>query len=267
MCRWVAYAGPQIYLQELLFDQTHSLVQQSLAAREASVTTNGDGFGVAWYGHRPHPGLFKDILPAWNDANLRSLSAQIQSGLFLAHVRASTGTSVSRNNCHPFVHAHWSFMHNGQIGGWQECRREVEALIDASLYRHRLGTTDSEALFLIALGEGLAQDPVMAMQRTLCKVLQVMARHQVREPLRLSAALSDGERIWAFRYSSDQRSPSLYFGSPALPGATTPEGMVTTIASEPSDNQAAHWQSVAEGGGLVWERGRVRAFALGSLPA
>jgi glutamine amidotransferase len=106
----------------------------------------------------------------------------------------------------------------------------------------------------------------MAMQRTLRKVLQVMAQHQVREPLRLSAALSDGERIWAFRFSSDQASPTLYFGSPALSGATTPEGMVTTIASEPSDNQAAHWHAVPEGGGLVWEQGRVRAFELGNLP-
>ncbi|MFM8880662.1 MAG: class II glutamine amidotransferase, partial [Betaproteobacteria bacterium] len=101
MCRWIAYAGPEIYLEDLLFHQEYSIASQSLAARESVFTTNGDGFGVAWYGNRTAPGLFKDILPAWNDSNLRSIAAQIQTRLFFAHVRASTGTAVTRTNCHP----------------------------------------------------------------------------------------------------------------------------------------------------------------------
>ena len=81
MCRWVAYAGPEIYLEDLIFHQEHSIVQQSLAATQSSWVTNGDGFGVAWYTKRTTPGLFKDILPAWNDSNLRSLAAHIQTRL------------------------------------------------------------------------------------------------------------------------------------------------------------------------------------------
>ena len=73
MCRWVAYAGPKIYLEDLIFHQEHSIVQQSLAATQSAWVTNGDGFGVAWYTKRTTPGLFKDVLPAWNDSNLRSL--------------------------------------------------------------------------------------------------------------------------------------------------------------------------------------------------
>ena len=76
MCRWVAYAGPEIYLEDLIFHQEHSIVSQSLAATQSAWVTNGDGFGVAWYNNRTAPGLFKDILPAWNDSNLRSLAAQ-----------------------------------------------------------------------------------------------------------------------------------------------------------------------------------------------
>ncbi|MBM3521755.1 MAG: class II glutamine amidotransferase, partial [Alphaproteobacteria bacterium] len=101
MCRWLAYSGRPVYLEQLLFQPEHSLISQSLRARRSRVTTNGDGFGVGWYGARPEPGLYRDYRPAWNDENLRSLAEQIRSGVFFAHVRASTGTATSRSNCHP----------------------------------------------------------------------------------------------------------------------------------------------------------------------
>ena len=40
---------------------------------------------------------------------------QIGSPLFLAHIRAATGTPVEQTNCHPFRHGRWLFMHNGFI--------------------------------------------------------------------------------------------------------------------------------------------------------
>ena len=82
MCRWMAYAGAEIYLENLLFLQKNSLISQSLKATRSSFVTNGDGFGVAWYGDRKSPGLFKDVLPAWNDENLKELSRHIKSNLF-----------------------------------------------------------------------------------------------------------------------------------------------------------------------------------------
>ena len=51
MCRWIAYSGAPIYLDELLFKPKHSLIDQSLAARKGETTTNGDGFGVAFDEH------------------------------------------------------------------------------------------------------------------------------------------------------------------------------------------------------------------------
>jgi hypothetical protein len=56
-----------------------------LAARSITYTTPRD-ITVAWYTKRTAPGLFKDILPAWNDSNLRSLAAHIRSRLFFAQV-------------------------------------------------------------------------------------------------------------------------------------------------------------------------------------
>jgi predicted glutamine amidotransferase len=49
MCRWLAYSGSPIRLEELLVKRDRSLIDQSLHARQGATTTNGDGFGVGWY--------------------------------------------------------------------------------------------------------------------------------------------------------------------------------------------------------------------------
>ena len=206
MCRWVAYAGPEIYLEDILFHQTNSIVSQSLSAKESVFTTNGDGFGVAWYTARTQAGLFKDVLPAWNDANLRSLAAHIRTRLFFAHVRATTGTSVNRANCHPFIWRNWTFMHNGQIGNWARCRKSFESHIHADFFPHREGTTDSEALFLLAISLGLEQDPVRAINETLRIALKTMQDHQAEEPLRATLAISNGQEIRSEEHTSELQS-------------------------------------------------------------
>ena len=42
--------GAPILLEELLYKPDHSLIDQSLHSRLGVETTNGDGFGVGWYG-------------------------------------------------------------------------------------------------------------------------------------------------------------------------------------------------------------------------
>ena len=153
------YIGSPIHLSDILSAPEHSLIEQSRAPDEGKARLNGDGFGIAWYDKRAEPGLYKDVHPAWSDVNLRSFANQVQSHLFLAHVRASTGTAISRNNCHPFVVDNWSFMHNGLIGGFEQVRKKVDMLIPDALYKHRKGATDSEAFFLNALGQGLDNNP------------------------------------------------------------------------------------------------------------
>jgi glutamine amidotransferase len=210
MCRWAAYTGTPIFLEDIVSRPGHSLIHQSQGATECKSAINADGFGLAWYGERPEPGLFRDILPAWSDPNLRSLTGQVKSHLFLAHVRASTGTATSRNNCHPFAVGRWSFMHNGQIGGYDRFRRDAEMLIPDHLYAHRKGATDSEALFLIALGEGLDADPKAALERATAR-LEVLSRDKGTGPhVRMTVAFSDGVRLFAARYATDDKAPTLY---------------------------------------------------------
>ena len=144
MCRWMAYSGDPILVEDLLFRPKHSLIDQSLHSRLGATTTNGDGFGIGWYGDGPVPALFKSVDPAWNDQNLREIASQVRTPLFFAHVRASTGTPVQRTNCHPFRHGRWLWMHNGALRGFHETKRELlrgRRPVAVSRHRglHRLG--------------------------------------------------------------------------------------------------------------------------------
>ncbi|EEX88043.1 hypothetical protein B998_01925 [Brucella sp. F96/2] len=203
MCRWAAYLGPETYLEDIISSPSHSLVAQSHDAHEAKTRTNGDGFGVAWYGHRSEPGLYRDILPAWSDQNLRSLARQIRSRLFLAHVRASTGGLTSRSNCHPFVSGRWSFMHNGQIGNFDRLRRRLESHLGDELYTQKHGATDSELIFLLMLEFGLDNDPVLALTRTVSTIVEEAICAGVPPFLRLTAAFSEGNQLYAIRYATE----------------------------------------------------------------
>lgn len=237
MCRWAAYLGPELYLEDVIASPCHSLIAQSHDAQEAKTRTNGDGFGVAWYGERSEPGLYRDILPAWSDQNLRSLSRQIRSHLFLAHVRASTGGVTSRMNCHPFVSGKWSFMHNGQIGHFDRLRRGLEARLSDVLYAQKLGSTDSELIFLLMLQHGLDDDPAQALVKTVHDIVAEAGKANVPAFIRLTAAFSDGKQLYAVRYATDRFAPSLYT-------ATLSPNAGLCVVSEPLDGEAGNWMPV-----------------------
>ncbi|WP_126978685.1 class II glutamine amidotransferase [Frigidibacter oleivorans] len=245
MCRWAAYTGEAIFLEDIVSRPGHSLIRQSHCASQCLTSVNADGFGLAWYGERPEPGLYRDVMPAWSDPNLKSLVAQVRSRLFLAHVRASTGTATSRNNCHPFVVGRWCFMHNGQIGGYDGFRRAAEMLIPDALYAHRRGATDSEALFLTALGEGLEEDPQGAMERATAR-FEALSRAAGAAPhVRLTAAYSDGRRLYAVRYATDEGAPTLYHR-----WSDSRQGRA--VVSEPLEDGEA-WEAVPPGSFCIFD--------------
>ena len=53
MCRWLAYSGSPLLIEEFLLKPKHSLIDQSLHSTLGAETTNGDGFGIGWYGTGP----------------------------------------------------------------------------------------------------------------------------------------------------------------------------------------------------------------------
>lgn len=212
MCRWNAYVGQPLLIDELLYRPKHGLIDESLHARMGAETTNGDGFGLGWYPSDmiDDPGRYRSVAPAWNDANLRDLTRHIESPLFLAHIRAAVGSPVQQTNCHPFRHGRWLFVHNGLIAGFAEMRRELLMAIDPALFAGVAGSTDSETLFYLALGNGLADDPLGAMERAVGLVEKTAAKHGIEKPVQMTVGIADGERLWAIRYASDQTPRTLF---------------------------------------------------------
>ena len=240
MCRFLAYLGNTIFLEDLVCKPQHSLVRQSLRADQAKAITNGDGFGIGWYGERNAPGVYREVMPAWSDENLLALCSNVRSHLFFAHVRAATGTGIARQNCHPFHYGPYLFMHNGQIGGYGQLRRTLEARLPDHLYAQRKGATDSELMFLLIIarlemGEAVTQ----AVSQVLGEIQAMMAVLQVSEPLRFAAALADGKQIHAFRFSSDKRAPTLYFHRCGAAGLV--------VASEPLADDQLGWELIPQG--------------------
>jgi len=214
MCRWLAYSGSPILIEELLYKPDHSLIDQSLHARLGVDTTNGDGFGVGWYGaHAEVPAVFRSIEPAWNDRNLREVAGHIHAPLFLAHIRASTGTAVQQTNCHPFRYGKWLWVHNGLVRDFPRLKRELALAVDESLFASIEGSTDSELLFYLALTFGLQEDPPAAVERTVGFVEEVGRSHGTGHPIQMTIGTTDGNSVWAFRYSSERKSRSLYYST------------------------------------------------------
>ena len=235
MCRWIAYRGEPIFLEELILEPSNSLIEQSLECLEGKARTNGDGFGIGWYGLKPEPGVFREVLPAWNDPNLRALAEQIKSNLFFAHVRASTGTETARLNCHPFAYGRWLFMHNGQISNYDACRRTLEGLVDDRFYGHRRGSTDSELLFLLMIQNGLEQDAHAAIRKTIAQVTEAAEREHGEAALKMTICLTDGHCLYACRHASEGMPPTLYWQL---------AGRDLLVASEPMGDDMESWNPI-----------------------
>jgi predicted glutamine amidotransferase len=255
MCRWLAYSGSPVLLEELLYKPAHSLIDQSRHARMGVETTNGDGFGVGWYGEGSNPGVFRGVGPAWSDRNLRNLSSQVSAHLFMAHIRASTGTPVQESNCHPFRYQDWLWMHNGSIAQFARLKRDLVLAVDPELYPAIEGSTDSELLFFLALTFGLRDDPPRAVEHAVGLVEATGRRHGVANAVQMTVATSDGEHVWAFRYSTEGRSRSLFYSTdvrtlrelhPDNENLRTLSDEARLVVSEPLGDLPGAWNEVPE---------------------
>ena len=248
----VSLSGESIYLDELVYEPEHSLVQQSIDARKAVTRVNADGFGLGWYTERETPGQFHEVLPAWGDENLRSLTHHIRSHRFMAHVRSSTGTQVSRSNCHPFIIDNWMFLHNGQIGEFEQVKYDLNQQLPEDLFLKRMGTTDSELIFLLMLKNGLREQPVDAIRQTLLDITQLMENRNIKEPLKASICISDGVKLWAVRYSSDNEAPTVFIRK---------KGSNISLASEPLERNR-DWKKITAQSILVIEGDTVTSHTI-----
>jgi predicted glutamine amidotransferase len=266
MCRWNAYVGQPLVIGELLYRTRHGLIDESLHSRMGAETTNGDGFGVGWYLERDRalPARYRNVNPAWNDANLRELADHIESPLFLAHIRAAVGSPVQQTNCHPFRHGRWLFVHNGLLAGFQTLRRDLLLEVDPAFFDGIAGSTDSELLFHLALTFGLEDDPLGAMERAVGFVETKARERGVENPVQGTVGISDGKRLWAVRYSSQHESRTLFVSEdvdalrrlhPENERLQHLDEGDRVVVSEPLADLAGAWIEVPESTGLVVEDG------------
>jgi predicted glutamine amidotransferase len=210
MCRWMAWLGQPVLIEELLFKTQHGIVDQSLHARMGAEPTNGDGFGLGWYGSGEGPAVYRSVFPAWSDPNLRELAAHTESPLFLAHVRAAIGSPVQETNCHPFRRGQWLFVHNGFIADFPLLRRDLMLAVDPSLFPEVHGSTDTEVVFNLALTHGLEDDPIDALEKTVGVIESVAEGRGVASAVQATFGVSDGATLWAVRYATEGRARSLF---------------------------------------------------------
>lgn len=261
MCRWVAYLGAPIAPKELLHDPERSLIEQSRRHAPNMEIPNGDGTGLGWYDRRSEPALFRSIVPAWGDENLLELAAEIRSPLFLAHVRAGTGTPVQQTNCHPFRWRNWLFVHNGYVADYKRLRRELLLAVHPDLFTNIDGSTDSEVLFHLALTFGLADDPIAGLERMAGFVEATAAAAGVTGPaLQMTIGVSDGHRLYAARYASGGEVNTLFVSEDAAAlRMLYPENERSShfndgaraVVSEPLFDLPGMWREVPAGSALV----------------
>jgi predicted glutamine amidotransferase len=215
MCRWMAWLGQPVLVEELLFNTKHGIVDQSLHSEMGAETTNGDGFGLGWYGSGKGPALYHSVSPAWGDANLRELAGHVESPLFIAHVRAAIGSPVQQTNCHPFRRGRWLFAHNGYVADFDLLRRDLMFAIQPEWFADVRGSTDTEVVFHLALTFGLEEDPIGAMERTIGLIEATGRAHGRTGLVQGTFGISDGETLWAVRYATEGVARTLFASTDA----------------------------------------------------
>ncbi len=266
MCRFVLYLGTPIVLSSLITEPDHSIIHQSFGSREREEPLNGDGFGVAWFVPQlsSRPAVFKEISPAWSNANLLNLARVTRSACVLAHVRAATpGFPVANVNCHPFTFGPLAFMHNGSVGGFRRIVRKLRAELSNEAYELIRGTTDSEHVFALIWDEyspNPEEEPLTrmatAIQGALRKLEQLQKEEGVEENSQYNLAISDGRCAVVSRYSSQPGKPAnslyLYTGDSyrcvdgeVLLAEAGEDTRAVIVASEPLSNETG-WVKVED---------------------
>jgi predicted glutamine amidotransferase len=228
MCRFIAYLGKPIIIDELLLKPDNSLVHQSYSAGEMSEPLNGDGFGLGWYAHDigDVPGLFRSITPAWNNNNLLYNASLIRTDCMFAHIRASSEGVVSENNTHPFHFEQFLMMHNGGIPQFPKIKRKLLSLLSDDLFLWIQGQTDSEHIFALLKqhidelrepGVPLTENQIQQCFQKTFDVVQELKEdagigHEVST---FNMMATDGHRILGTRYSSNPKKDTrtLYYAT------------------------------------------------------
>ncbi|MBD2358334.1 ergothioneine biosynthesis protein EgtC [Tolypothrix sp. FACHB-123] len=242
MCRLIGYLGDNIRLHELLYQQEHSLYQQSYQPLELkSGVVCADGVGVGWYDEARKSFIYRNTIPLWNDPNLEELSQYVQSNCTLGYARlAGIGESLDISNCQPFRSGKLLFVHNGEIANFkQTLYRPIRDRLSDSTYHLIKGMTDSEHIFAL-LVDILQSSPeshlLSALQETVQELTDLAQKYDTT--LSTNIIVTDGQAVAAIRYAYNTEAPTLYWSCDSV------NNQSLTIASEPLSSN--NWVAFAE---------------------
>ncbi len=142
-------------------------------------------------------------------------------------------------------------------------KRDLALAVDESLFPYMEGSADSEMLFYLALTFGLEDDPPGAVERMVGFVEEVGHRHGTVHPIQMTIGTTNGKSVWAFRYSSERKSRSLFYSTdvrtvrklhPERQRLQEVSDEARIIVSEPLGDLPGAWNEVPESSyGVVQE--------------
>ena len=112
--------------------------------------------------------------------------------------------------------------------------------VEPSLYPEIEGSTDSEMFFYLALTFGLEHGTLAraVAEGGRASVEDAGRRHGIEHPIQMTVATTDGDTTWAFRYSSERNSRSLFHSTTSPCSATSTR---TTPYSTSSRTMRGWW--------------------------
>jgi len=257
MCRWIMYFGNEVSVADAITKHGHGLVDVARTSVYApgfeeeeqydkseiltlNHRTNGNGFGVGFYHANPKvkkPAVLRDCKPIWHSNNLDPIASFVRSPLVFGHVRWAEKGTMSEQNCHPFSHGVYMFMHNGDIWKFHKIKSAMLALItslfdsvtkDHDMESEIKGTTDTEHMFWLILAHIAKMKGTLDLSKASCTAKELMTCMQdaiiniltlinktvgrVGGGCLLNLCLSDGEKVIITRFRNTHAQPgSLYF--------------------------------------------------------
>jgi glutamine amidotransferase len=218
MCRFAAYLGEPVLVEDLLYEPDGALVRQAVDSELMSHLNLG-GFGLAaWNSDAPDPErpltYRVPTLPNF-DRNLRALAGKYRARAMVAHVRGvvyDSGQSVSSQNVHPFLFdgASFALAQNGDLYDFGRMRYDLLERLHEGLSGLIEGTTDTEWVYALVLSQLAdpfapvgAEEAAEAVTRALEILREVRERRGIAIQSPVNLVLTNGEWMLATRYAYD----------------------------------------------------------------
>jgi predicted glutamine amidotransferase len=261
MCRLAAYIWETILLEDIIIKPKHSIIDQSKHSTQREDPLNGDGFWIAWYKSdiQSKPAVFKEITPAWNNKNLKSLCSVTSTQACLIHIRDATGeTPVIFPNCHPFIYQDISLVHNGHIPQFSKIKRSIINMLDEKFFLLIQWNTDSEHFFVLFLQnyfnnpQNNIQNVAIALKKTIHDIEVLLKKYNIINDLMLNIVISNWEYLIGSRFHSKWilGINSLYYKK---------ESQNILLSSEPLDDNNL-WEEIPENTIIIANKNKKISF-------